>query len=246
VNNPDDHDGSSSRVERLTSAQPPGDGLTGTAQTLHQLCRAAAQDLPASGVAISLLSDSGASSMAAASDAISERVEELQFTLGEGPCVDAFASRRPVLTDDLEIAGAARWPGYASAAAEHGVRAVFAFPLAVGASCLGALDVYRTHSGPLSPQALAGALSFATFATATLLQGQELAGPDRPPPGLDGALASRFEVHQAQGMLTVQLGVGLEEALVRLRAHAFAHGRSLVEVARDVLAGAIVLESDQP
>ncbi len=244
MNAPDD-DGSS-RVERLTSAQPASDGVTGTAQILHRLCRAAAQDLPASGVAISLHIDSGASGMAAASDAVSERVEELQFTLGEGPCVDAYTSRRPVLTDDLETAGAARWPGYAPAAAEHGVRAVFAFPLAVGASCLGALDVYRSHAGPLSPQELAGALTFATYATATLLKGQEQAGPDQPPPGLDGAFASRFEVHQAQGMLTVQLGVGLEEALVRLRAYAFVHGRSLVAVARDVLAGVLVLERDQP
>jgi hypothetical protein len=234
------------RIERLTDAQPTPGALSGTARALHRLCLAAVQDLPASGVAISLLSDKGASGMAAASDRVSERVEELQFTLGEGPCLDAFASRRPVLTDDLDGSGATRWPGYASAAAELGVRSVFAFPLAVGASCLGALDIYRTHTGPLSPQSLAGAVSFAAYATAILLKGQEQAGPDQPPPGLDYALASRFEVHQAQGMLTVQLGVGLEEALARLRAHSFAHSRSLVEVARDILAGTLILERDQP
>jgi hypothetical protein len=234
------------RAEGLTHAQPSQQGLQGTAQTLHKLCCAAGLDLPASGVGISLLSETGVPAMAAVSDLVSERVEELQFTLGEGPCLDAFTSRRPVLTEDLDIGGATRWPAYSSAAGEHGVRAVFAFPLTVGTSCLGALDVYRAHPGPLSPQALAAALAFADYATATLLTGQQQAGPDRPPPGLDDVLASRFEVHQAQGMLTVQLGVGLDEALIRLRAHAFAQGRSLGLVARDVLAGTLVIERDEP
>jgi hypothetical protein len=239
-------DAARSRVERLTAAQPTAEGIHGTALTLDQLCRAAAADLAASGVAISLLSEMGVSAVAAASDVLSERVEELQFTLGEGPCLDAFTSRRPVLTEDLGATGAHRWPGYSSAAAEHGVRAVFAFPLAVGRSCLGALDVYRTHPGPLSSRSLATASIFADYATTTLLTGQQQAGPGQAPPGLDEVLASRFELHQAQGMLTVQLGVGLEEAMVRLRAHAFAQGRSLAAVARDVLAGILVIERDQP
>ncbi|MDA8435871.1 MAG: GAF and ANTAR domain-containing protein [Actinomycetales bacterium] len=239
-------DDARSRIERLTNAQPPGEGLSGTAQTLHQLCCAAARDLPASGVAISLLGASAGSEMAAASDPVSARVEELQFTLGEGPCRDALTSRRPVLTSDLRGSGRTRWPVYASAAAELGVRAVFAVPLAVGDACLGALDVYRTHTGPLSPAALAEAVDFAAYATAILLHGQEQAGADQPPPGLDDVLSTRFEVYQAQGMLTVQLGVGLEEALLRLRAHAFAMGLSLVEVSRDVLSGTLVLQRDQP
>ena len=236
----------SRRVDRLTHAQTSPANLSGTAKTLHQLCRAAAQDLIASGVGISLHSHSGGSGMAAASDPVSARVEELQFALGEGPCLDAYTSRRPVLAGDLSSVGAARWPVYASAAAEHGVRAVFAFPLAVGDGCLGALDVYRSRTGSLSATALAGAETFAAYATATLLEGQERADPEHTPPGLDHVFATRFEVHQAQGMLTVQLGVDLDEALARLRAHAFAHGRSLVEVAHDVLAGTLVLERDPP
>jgi hypothetical protein len=219
--------------------------LSGTALTLDRLCRAAARDLPASGVAITLLSDSGACALAAASDLVSEQVEELQLTIGEGPCRDAFALRRPVLADDL-AADASRWPGYAAAAAEHGIRAVFAYPLTAGSMCLGALDIYRTRTGRFSPAARANAAAFADYAAATLLAGQERAGPDRAPAGLDDVLVPRVEVHQAQGMLTVQLGVGLEEALARLRAHAFVHGLSLAVVARDVLSGALVIESDQP
>jgi hypothetical protein len=234
------------RVERLIAAEPVRHALSGTAQTLDRLCRAAVKDLPASGVAITLLSHSGVTGMAAASDAVSERVEELQLTTGEGPCLDAFSTRRPVLADDLPVAGAARWPGYAPAAAEQGVRAVFAFPLVLGTSCLGALDVYRSQIGAFSSWSHAGALAFAAFATATLLEGQHRAGPHQPPQGLDEVLASRFEVHQAQGMLTVQLGVDLEEALARLRAHAFVHGLSLAVVARDILAGTLMLDGDQP
>jgi hypothetical protein len=93
---------------------------------------------------------------------------------------------------------------------------------------------------------VAGAVAFAAYAAATLLQGQDQADPGQPPPGLDDVLASRFEIHQAQGMLTVQLRVGLEEALIRLRAYAFAHGRSLADVARDVLDGTLALDKDRP
>lgn len=151
-----------------------------------------------------------------------------------------------MLTPELDVGGATRWPVYASAASAQGVRAVFAFPLGMGDACLGALDVYRSHTGPLTPAAHAGAVSFAAYATETLLHGQAQAGPDQAPPGLDDVLSTRYEVYQAQGMLTVQLGVGLEEALLRLRAHAFAHGRNVVEVAREVLDGTLVLERDQP
>jgi hypothetical protein len=191
------------------------------------------------------MSDAGVRGVAAASDAASERIDELQFTLGEGPCMVAFTSRRPVLEPDLTAGGALRWPIYAPAVRAEGVLAAFAFPLQVGAARLGVLDFYRQHSGTLSTDELAEALTFADVATTMLLDGQEKAAPGAAAAGLDEALVYRFELYQAQGMVMVQMDVSLLEALVVLRAYAFSHDRGLAEVARDVVTGGLRLEPNR-
>lgn len=237
--------GSITRVQALIANEsPPPDAAAGTAQWLQRLCRAAVRTLPASWVAVSLITDAGSTGTAAASDAAGELIEELQFTLGEGPCLEAFATRRPVLECDLTGERTTRWPGYSPAAYDLGVRAVFALPLQIGAARLGVLDVYRNQPGLLPSAALAQALTFAEIATMTLLDGQEGAGSDGTLAGLDDALGSRFEVHHAQGMVMVQLGVGLGEAMTRLRAHAYAYDRRLGDVARDIVARRLRLEQD--
>jgi hypothetical protein len=191
------------------------------------------------------MSDAGVRGVAAASDAASERIDELQFTLGEGPCMVAFTSRRPVLEPDLTAGGALRWPIYAPAVRAEGVLAAFAFPLQVGAARLGVLDFYRQHSGTLSTDELAEALTFADVATTMLLDGQEKAAPGAAAAGLDEALEYRFELYQAQGMVMVQMDVSLVEALVVLLAYAFSHDRDLAEVARDVVTRGLRLDENR-
>jgi GAF domain-containing protein len=221
-------------------------GADTSADWLRRLCRVAVRELPASGAGVSLITDAGTHGMAAVSDPTSEVIEELQFTLGEGPCLDAHATRRTVLVPDLTRDALTRWPAYAPAAYEHGVRAVFAFPLQIGAARLGVLDVYRDEVGSLSGDALNQALAFAEVALTILLDEQERAGPQRIGAGAEGALGHRVELYQAQGMVQVQLGVGAAEALVRLRAHAYANGRRLGDVARDVVARRLTFERDTP
>jgi hypothetical protein len=230
----------------LVAAEPtvPGDPH-GTAGALRRLCRTAVRTLPAYGAGLSLMSDAGVRGVAAASDAASERIDELQFALGEGPCMDAFTSRRPVLEPDLGAGGALRWPIYAPAVGAEGVRAAFAFPLQVGAARLGVLDLYREQPGTLGGQELAEALTFADVATTMLLDGQEKAPPGAAAAGLDEALEYRFELYQAQGMVMVQMGVSLIEALVTLRAYAFARDRDLADVARDVVTRGLRLDEDR-
>ena len=217
----------------------------GTAGALRRLCSAAVRALPAWGAGLSLMSEAGVRGVAAASDRTSERIDELQFALGEGPCVDAFASRRPVLEPDLSTGGVTRWPVYSGAAQQEGARAVFAFPLQVGAARLGVLDVYREAPGALSTEELAQALTFADVATSMLLDGQEQAPPGAAAAGLDEAMEYRFELYQAQGMVMVQMGVTLVEALVLLRAYAYSHDRDLADVARDVVARRLRLDEDR-
>jgi hypothetical protein len=217
------------------------------AGSLQRLCRAVVRALPAAGVGVSLMSPEGAPVSLAASDATSHGIGELQFMLGEGPCQEAFTTRRPVLVPDLMEDGGARWPGYASAARAEGVGAVFAFILQVGAARLGVLDIYRRELGALSAPALGLALTFAELAVELLLDAQQQqVGEDRTAPPLDDPLGTGFELYQAQGMVMYQLGVDLGEAMSRVRAYAFAHDRRLGDVAADIVDRRLVLEADGP
>ncbi len=154
--------------------------------------------------------------------------------------MDASQTGRPVLQPDLAQTAPLRWPGFAGGALEAGVRAVFAFPLRVGAIRLGVLDLYRDRAGPLSTDELAEALSFADAATLLLLHAQASTAPSSAVPVLD----DRAEVHQATGVVSVQAAVGLAEALVLLRARAFADQRPLGDLARDVLTGTVSFRKD--
>ena len=232
-------------VQALIAAEPAlASGPADRGDHLGRLCRIAARTLPARGAAVTVMTAEGAQPVAVASDPQTQALEEQQFSFGEGPCVDAFAYRRPVLEPDLGGLST-RWPVYTPAALQHGVRAVFAFPLQVGAARLGVLDIYRDEPGVLSAEALLQALSFAEIALRILLDGQASVATDRPFQGLESAVESRSELFQAQGMVMIQLGVSLAAAMSRLRAHAYAHDRRLSDVARDVVARRLELEPDR-
>jgi GAF domain/ANTAR domain len=232
-------------IQSLIAAEPtdPADG-DGTVGALRRLCGAAVKAVPASGARLSVMTDDGVRGVAAASDPASERIDELEFTLGEGPGLDAFASRRPVLEGNLAGGGMTRWPLYAAAACDEGVCAAFAFPLQIGAARLGVLDLHRREPGSLSAEELAQALSFADVATTMLLDAQADAAPGQAATGLDEAMNHHFELHQAQGMIMVQLSISLAAALALLRAYAFSHDRHLDEVARDIVARTLRLDQE--
>lgn len=236
-------DDTTAHVRRLVARESwAEDDKPAVVGLLQRVCRAAARDLPATGVGVSVLSDSGDLMTAAASSTTSILVEELQFTLGEGPCIAAYESRSPVLVPDLSALASTTWPGYAPAAHQHGVRAVFAFPLLVGGSRIGALDVYRDQTGNLLEPAFSRALAFAEVAMQSLVDaGQSFEGASAL---FSEGPGTRLEVYQAQGMVMVQLGVRAEEALGRLRAYAYAHERRLSDVADDVIGRRLQMESD--
>lgn len=241
-------DGRIARLGRLIDDERADDGFPeGMRGTLQRLCMVLTRVLPATAVGVSLLTEDQLSGgTAAVWGPNSHELEELQFSLGEGPCIDAFRSRRPVLQPDLPGRGMRRWPGYAPAAHDYGVRAVFAIPLQVGAARLGALDIYRDAVGSLSAEALSQAVTFADIAVIALLDGQATTAGDETVSSVDAVLAYRAEVYQAQGMVMVDLGVSLTEAMARLRGHAYAEGLPLSDIARDVVAGTLKLERDTP
>lgn len=232
-------------VEADIQSEPTDESSTGTASSLVRLCKAIVRVLPASGAAVSLITQVGPAGIVAASSPWARTVEELQFTLGESPGWDAYETSNPVLIADLESTGAKRWPGYAASAMERGVKAVFAFPLIAGATRLGVLDVYRDHDSALNEDSIAYARAFCRVATANLLDGQEQAGAGSAPLGFEDALDSQFTIYQAQGMVMVQLGVSLSEAMARMRAHAYSNDLGLGQVAREVVARTLIFREDQ-
>ncbi|MEO7754130.1 MAG: ANTAR domain-containing protein [Terracoccus sp.] len=246
-------DGQAGRVAevlRLVDRQPSsGPHASPFIDRLHRLCAAALVAIPASGAGVSLANPSGtgheAGTVAAWAGVNSRELENLQFSLAEGPCVEASTSFRPSLEPDLGGAGLRRWPAYAPAAFLLGARAVFALPLQVGAARVGVMDLYRDRPGSLSADALTDAFVFADVALALLLQSRDPDAESSFEAGMDELVAPRLVVYQAQGMVTVDLGVGLSEALLRMRAHAYAVGRSLEDVAQDIVDGSLVLERDR-
>lgn len=201
-----------------------------------RLVRVCVDSVPVTGAGIIVMADSGPGAMLACTDGAARIMEELQFTLGEGPCVDASVGGRPVLLPQFADTGPPRWPGFAAGALEAGVQAIFALPLQVGGIRVGVLDLYRDVEGDLDASELAEALAFADAATAVLIQLQARSGSDDADAGLVSLVDDRAEVHQATGMISVQAMLSLAEALVLLRARAYASERPLLDVARDVIA----------
>jgi hypothetical protein len=208
----------------------------GTASMVDRVCGAAGTLLSLSGAGISLMADGELRGTAGVSEAGIEAVQELQLTLGEGPCVDAWRDMEPVLEADLADPVQVRWPAFAHAGVQAGVRAVFAFPLQLGAVGLGVLALYRDRPATLGDEELALGLVLAEVATQTILGLQAGAPAEELHVLLADEPAHWAEIHQATGILSAQLEVSLDEAFVRLRAFAFANDRPLREVAEDIVA----------
>jgi hypothetical protein len=202
-----------------------------------QICRACVAGFAIDGAAISLLTTSAARQTLAATDPTAELLEDLQFSLNEGACVEAATTGCPVLVSDLlDSTDILRWPLFAAAVMERSaVRALFALPMQWGAVNLGVLDLYRLAPGPLPDAQLRDAIGAADTA-ALMMLGQRTDPGDGADGWLDDAVGNRAEIPQATGMVLMQLGVGAPEALARLRGYAFMHGRLLIDVARDVVA----------
>ncbi|WP_167580826.1 GAF and ANTAR domain-containing protein [Kineococcus rubinsiae] len=221
-----------------------GRGAPPDAELPQRLAESCAAALPGAGVGLSLTTPAGPAGVLAATRGTGAAVEELQLTLGVGPCRDAWTSGRPALHADLAATGAARWPAFVAGALGAGVQAVFAFPVRVGAVRLGVLDVSRAARGALDTAELATALTYADAAVAVLVHLQAGRGAGDGPPLALRLVEDSAEVHQATGMVSVQAGVGVAQALGLLQARAFAGGRPLREVARDVLRGAVRFTRD--
>ena len=201
-----------------------------------RLCSVSAELTEMSGAGIMLLSGDTPQGSVCTTNEVSALIEELQYTLGEGPCIDAHRLHAAVVEPDLADPATSRWSQFTRSAVDAGVRAVFGFPLSVGQVRVGALNLYRDRPGPLTDDQHADAIVLAGVAARAIIGMQAAATPGSLPPGLEASGNFRFVVHQASGMVAAQLEISVDEALLRLRARAFGSGRPITEVAADVVA----------
>jgi len=220
------------RLRRVLAALADG----GDSWSAARLCATCPKIVGVNGAGVMLMSGDIPRGSLCTTDAVSHLIEELQYTLGEGPCVDAYQQDMVIAEPDLAGAVLPRWPAFAPPAVQAGVRAVFGFPLRVGTVRLGALNLYRDVPGSLTGEQHADALVVADVAARWVLEAQAGAPPDTVAGELEAGADFHFAVHNAAGMVSVQLGISVTEALIRLRAHAFSADRLLADVARDVIA----------
>jgi GAF domain-containing protein len=224
------------------------DGRRGV-EAADRLCAGCVALLDVDAAAISLVFDGANSGTLGSSGAPARMYDELQFTFGEGPCLDSVLQRIPILIVDLADPKEARWPAYRPAMLAHQIRGVYAIPIVVAGEFVGALDLYRAQPGPLPGADLVGAVAAAELAAIPLLDllaGDLQAAVTDPNSNawVELNTLSRAEVSQATGMLVAQLEVEPAEALIRLRAHAYVTGRSITDIARDIIACRLRLEVD--
>lgn len=230
----------------------------------ERLCRACVAGLAVDGAGLSLLTGTPSRVTVAATDPTARLLEDLQFTLNEGACVEAAVSGRPVLVPDLrDHSRTAGWPLFAAEVeARGGVAAVFALPLQWGAVNLGVLDLYRSTPGRLDDAQWRDAVA-ATDTAAVLMMGRRTDPARRgliPEPAagaagsgegvgggwLEQVAGYRVEIYQAAGMVQVQLGLSGTDALARMRSYAFVEQLLLIDVARDVVDRRLVFTADMP
>jgi len=205
----------------------------------HRLCTSAVSLLHVQGASVSLSCKGFPSTLYATNDVAAE-VEELQFTTGEGPCIEAVRDARLVqATDFAEVHQ--RWPAFASGLTPGDVNSMFAFPLQVGAAVIGALDCYRVASETFTYDEVSDALAVTQLITTAVLDLQAGAPPDMLAAELGFGGWGRAEIHQAAGMISADLHISVGDALVRLRAHAFGHGQPVGDVARAIVLRIVTL-----
>ncbi len=207
-----------------------------------RLCEVSREVIGVTGAGIMLISEDLPQGSICASDTVSGLIEDLQYMLGQGPCIDAHNHDRVVLEPDLADPVTPRWLAFAPPALEAGVRAMFAFPTRVGAVRLGSMNLYRDQPGPLTDDQHANGLVMADVAAQWVLDIQAEAPPGSLANELEVGADLHFVVHNAAGMVSVQAGISVTEALVRLRAYAFKQGRPLREASEDVVAGRVRFE----
>jgi len=207
------------------------DALSDAEEKVSELARPFLRLLPVSGASVSTFGSLLNAETISATDARAERVDELQFDLGEGPCWDALSARQPVLEPDFGNRTDSSWPAFTDAVRSEGIGALFAFPLVFGPLDIGAIDLYSVDPLSLSTQQQQQTVALAAIVSRILLRN----AIGHSETASESTVFSRRIIHQATGMVLAQLNTSAEDAYLIIQARAFADGRPMHAVAEDVV-----------
>ncbi|MGW7066743.1 GAF and ANTAR domain-containing protein [Streptomyces sp. NPDC054855] len=204
--------------------------------TLLTACRACSEDMDADFAGVTLVVAGELRLLATATDERARTVEDAQLVTGEGPCTEAYTQGVPLDAVDLRHPSAVtRWPAYAPLASEQGARSVLALPLTIGNLAIGAMDVYRCEPIPFSPEQKERASAYARILGLLALEEHPHLLTNQARPTQRGPQGYPPTVHMAAGVLAAKEGLTTDDALARLRAHAFSHSQPLLHTAEQVL-----------
>jgi GAF domain-containing protein len=162
-------------------------------------------------------------------------LELFQVQNDEGPCLDCFRSGQVVRHSDLDTLSP--WPLFAAECTNAGFASVCAVPLRLKAHTLGCLNMFMSEPGGLTDTDVALAQALADVASIAIIQDQAIRDAAIREGHLQHALSSRIAIEQAKGMIAEHHRVDMDEAFLRLRAHARNHNRGLTEVAEALVVG---------
>lgn len=225
---------------------------------VDKLCEQAARGAAADGAALAVVTrDAHTRDLVYATDSDAVRLDELQFTLGEGPCLDAYLDGEPQFHPDLDsITGTSRWPTFAAEATALGVHSLFAFPVPSAQRStepFGVLELYRRTAGSLTRDQHAVAESAAAAIGRRLQTNwqEHCVRYGSTTEAIDASAGAaqndtdpftRTQIHVAAGILAVHLNTRPDHALDRLRAHSYSTGRRISAVAADIIARRLILD----
>ena len=209
-----------------------------------RLCAACIEVLDVTGAGITIMGGDQAGPICVSDSSIAA-LEDLQYTIGEGPCRDAFKSGLSVHAPRMDEVAWARWPAFVDLAQASGIGAAFAYPLLAPGVRVGVLTLYQRTEGQLTAAQQDDSVALAEVLTETVLSLQDDAPAGMLAAGLDDAVKYRAEIYQASGMVAIQLSIPTSEALLRIRAHAFANDLSVAEVAAQIVSRRLRLPNDR-
>ena len=219
--------------------------LSAGAPPTENLCTTCVDILDVVGAGISIMSGRNSGPVCSSSESV-RRLEYLQFSLGEGPCHDAYTTGTMIAEPDLATRTIGSWPNYAAPALHLGACAVFAFPLHLGAGIIGVLTLYQDTVGMLTNDQDADGSEVARMLPAFMNAIQDRSAEPLLAEELSDTSAHRAEVHQAAGITAIQLGITVDDALIRIRAYAYATSQTVAHISQEILAHRLELGDDGP
>ncbi len=222
-------------MPRLARIMAAIEEAQGDERSPTRLCEVASTVIGVEGAGVMLMSGHVPQGSLCTTNTVSNLMEQWQYTLGEGPCVDAYTLDQVVVEPDLEKPTTPRWLAFTPRALEMGVRAVFGFPLHEKTVRLGALNLYQDRPGALDAEQFANALVLAEIIAHWVMDAQAAAPDGSIADQLDSDSDFHYVVQNAAGMVSVQLGVSVTESLLRIRASAFRENRLVKDIAEDIV-----------